>query len=99
MGIVTVVTPVDRQQEVIEGPLGDSLSLFPCRGIRETEVDPLEDTRVDHFLGGFREAVEGSHLWMASGARLVTSNFRSSRRKNSASVRVTAPVMLFAPEV
>ena len=100
MGIVTVVTPVDRQQEVTEGPLGDSLSLHPCRGVRETEVDPQKHTCVDHFLGCFRKLSKVRVFWMASGAKgPETVNLRSSRRKNSASVRVTAPVMLFAPEV
>ena len=43
---VMLIAIIDRLQEVLEGPVGDVLTLLTRRGVRETEVDAQVDAGV-----------------------------------------------------
>ena len=59
---VMLIAIVDRLQEVFEGPVGDVLTLFTRRGVRETEMDAQVDAGVDHILGRVREPAIDARL-------------------------------------
>ena len=59
---VMLIAIVDRLQEVFEGPVGDVLTLFTRRGVRETEVDAQVDAGVDHILSRVREPAIDARL-------------------------------------
>ena len=59
---VMLIAIIDRLQEVLEGPVGDVLTLLTRRGVRETEVDAQVDAGVDHVLSRVRESAVGARL-------------------------------------
>ena len=67
---VMLIAIIDRLQEVLEGPVGDVLTLLTRRGVRETEVDAQVDAGVDHVLSRVRESAVGARL--LDGLRRVT---------------------------
>ena len=75
-----------RQQEVIDGPIGYLASLLACCDIREAKMDAEQVACLDHIVGGVGEATIRSRL--AHGLR----HRQSSHRTSCGQFRRTTPV-------
>src|SRR5215813_3280085 len=86
-----------RGPDVREDPVGHLRALLSTRLVPKAEMHTVVDADIDHIGCHIREATIGPGLLRGLRVIAVTVNVISSFSKNSASVRVSAPVTLLAP--